>query len=94
MPMCVDLDISFDNFMQVVYRAHEINPAEWKIKAKAIFIDSVQGRGVFLVASNINNQITFKGFTNSNSLKYLSSILYTVSNHGTSGGNGTRKATK
>lgn len=41
MPLCVDWEISLEDFMKIVYKAQEINPTECKIKAKAIFIDNI-----------------------------------------------------
>ncbi|KAJ4705157.1 MuDR family transposase [Melia azedarach] len=74
MPLCVNKDILYDEFMEIVYKAHEINSTEWDIRAKAVFIDSLQRWGVPPIAANINNDITFKAFMNSNSLDYLSSM--------------------
>lgn len=61
---------------------NEINPIEFTIKAKAIFVDNTQVLGVPSVTLNINAEAIFRAVMNANDMSYISCIkriLYSIS---------------
>ncbi|KAJ4727542.1 Transposase, MuDR, MULE transposase domain protein [Melia azedarach] len=64
MPFSVDRNITYEQFMQIVYAGYGINPTEESIKAKAIFVDCAQVLGMPQTAASINTESSFRAFMN------------------------------
>ncbi|KAJ4709031.1 hypothetical protein OWV82_018884 [Melia azedarach] len=64
MPFSVDRNITYEQFMQIVYAGYGINPTEETIKAKAIFVDCAQVLGMPQTSMSINTESSFRAFMN------------------------------
>ncbi|KAJ4722257.1 hypothetical protein OWV82_005789 [Melia azedarach] len=67
----VDKDITYEQFMHIVYGSYGINPAEETIIAKAIFLDITQVVGVPQPAALIDTKSSFRAFMNVNNVAFI-----------------------
>ncbi|KAJ4720941.1 hypothetical protein OWV82_008683 [Melia azedarach] len=76
LPLFVDANILYDQFMQMLYSSWGINAAEFTISTKAIFVGSTQVLGLPQRTAKINTDNSFRAFINTNDSRYVSSMGY------------------
>lgn len=73
MSFSIDANIAYGQFMEILYVAHRINPAEYTIIVKAFFLDCVYVLGMTpLKVALIDTESNFSAFINVNYPEYVS----------------------